>query len=120
MKTKLSRPFILAFMLIGVIGCRRSSVVVEKECVKNMEILDAAAHSYALERGLANSVSIDPHELAGFLRGGQVPMCSLGKMPYVTFDLVTGPSCPNSPDHTKAFREKRSKYSQSGQNTHQP
>ena len=99
----------LAIALAGLPGCGGSTDTSEDECVKNLQILNGAAKSYALVNKLSNSALINPGELAGFLKDGQPPKCPLGTASYEPFTLSAGPVCPNNPAHTAKFRESKKK-----------
>jgi hypothetical protein len=86
-------------------GCSNGGATAEKQCVQNLAILNLAAKSYSLERGIANSAQIAPSDLAGFLKGGRIPTCPLGSANYPPFTLSSGPNCPNSSAHTAKFKQ---------------
>jgi len=102
------RNLIISVLLVCYVGCRRGDAS-EEECVKNLKILNLAAKSYALDKGITNSAVIDPRELVDFLKEGGVPTCPLGNAPYRSFVLISGPSCPNNPAHTAKFTETKDK-----------
>jgi hypothetical protein len=109
MKFNAFMSLLLALVLISSCGCKGHRLTSEEACVESLEILSLAAKSYALEKNLSGSTPIDPHDLVGFLRKGQVPICPLGPTPYQAFTLGTGPSCPNDATHTARFRERMKK-----------
>jgi hypothetical protein len=109
MKFNAFRSLLLALILVSIFGCSGDTATSRDACVENLEILRSAAKSYALEKNLSDSTIINPDDLAGFLKHGQVPKCPLGTTSYKPFTLGAGPACPNNPAHTSRFREMEKK-----------
>jgi hypothetical protein len=70
MKTKILSDLLFFTFLILAAGCRENVGKTEEQCVRNLEIIDAAARSYCLEKNLDFTQLIAPSDLAGFLKEG--------------------------------------------------
>jgi hypothetical protein len=107
MKTRILVFVPIIAVVMAFVGCRNSSDNANEDCVKNLQILDQTAKSYALDRNLSGPALIKPSDLVGFLRDGREPVCPLKSIPYPPFILSVGPSCPNNSSHTESFQQHR-------------
>ena len=95
---------IVLLMSVTVVACSRK-MNAQGQCVQNMQMLWDACRSYHLSENLSPTQAIDPRMLEVYFRPQDQDMrCPLGKKAYASFSFQDGPSCPNSGDHTKAFR----------------
>jgi len=77
--------------VIFLVGCRSVSPTT---CIDAQIRLWAAARAYAAERGLGNSVEIEPKDLIEYLHDGTNGlMCPISGKPYPPFSLQEGPRC---------------------------
>jgi len=95
---------VIVLLMSVTVACSRKKNA-QEHCVQNMQMLWEACRSYHLSENVSPTQAIDPRKLGVYFRPQDQDMrCPLGKKAYAAFSFQDGPSCPNSGDHTKAFR----------------
>ena len=76
-------------------------------CVRQMHALWDAAYTYCMAQGIPFDTILEPKMVScAYLKLGE-PMCPLGNEPYPPFNVLEGPRCPNSDEHTSVFRKQQ-------------